>query len=96
MSFRRPAWLRPAVLALAALLLAACAPGTAAGSDGRAGTDERLAVAASFYPLQFVAQRVGGAHVRVRSLTKPGVERLGRVAVLLLAVALCVVQVPRG
>lgn len=74
MSFRRPAWLRPAVLALAALLLAACAPGTAAGSDGGAQTDDRLAVAASFYPLQFVAQRVGGEHVRVRSLTKPGVE----------------------
>jgi zinc transport system substrate-binding protein len=73
MSFR-PAWLRPAVLLAALLLLAACAPGTAAGSDTGAGTDDRLAVAASFYPLQFVAQRVGGEHVRVRSLTKPGVE----------------------
>jgi zinc transport system substrate-binding protein len=31
-------------------------------------------VLASFYPLQFVAQRVGGERVTVDSLTKPGVE----------------------
>jgi zinc transport system substrate-binding protein len=65
---------RPAVLLLAALLLAACAQGTAAGSGRGSDGDGRLTVAASFYPLQFVAQRVGGQHVWVRSLTKPGVE----------------------
>ncbi len=33
-----------------------------------------MPVTAGFYPLQFVAARVGGDHVRVTSLTKPGVE----------------------
>jgi zinc transport system substrate-binding protein len=49
--------------------LVACSAGTttAAGSG-------RLRVVASFYPLQFVAQRVGGDVVEVTSLTKPGAE----------------------
>jgi zinc transport system substrate-binding protein len=45
--------------------LAACAPAT---------TDDRTDVVAAFYPLQFVAERVGGAHVDVASLTPPGGE----------------------
>src|SRR3954452_11543155 len=55
-------------------LAAGCAPGTAAGAEPGADGAGRLDVAASFYPLQFVAQRVGGEPVRVRSLTKPGAE----------------------
>jgi zinc transport system substrate-binding protein len=58
-----------ATLALAACCctaaLAACAPAT---------TDDRPDVVAAFYPLQFVAERVGGAHVDVSSLTPPGGE----------------------
>ncbi|MCX0243746.1 metal ABC transporter substrate-binding protein [Streptomyces drozdowiczii] len=34
----------------------------------------RLDVVASFYPMQFLAERIGGDHVSVTSLTKPGVE----------------------
>ena len=33
-----------------------------------------MPVTAAFYPLQFAAEQVGGEHVRVTSLTKPGVE----------------------
>ncbi|WP_454051332.1 metal ABC transporter substrate-binding protein [Cellulomonas sp. Marseille-Q8402] len=53
-------------LAIAAsAALAACSPG-----DG----DDRHAVVAAFYPLQFVAERVGGERVAVASLTPPGGE----------------------
>lgn len=62
----RPLW----VLAAAGLLLAlsACGAGDAGSSDGR------LSVVASFYPLQYAAEQVGGDLVRVSSLTKPGAE----------------------
>lgn len=55
---------------LAAVLLVGCAGG--GPSPGRAG--DRLAVSAAFYPLEFAAERVGGAHVRVEGLTAPGAE----------------------
>ena len=51
----------------AALLLSGCAAADA-------GDDGRMPVTTAFYPLQFAAERVGGEHVRVTSLTKPGVE----------------------
>lgn len=54
-----------AVAACLTLGLAACAP---AADDGRHD------VVAAFYPLQYVAERVGGAHVAVTSLTPPGGE----------------------
>ena len=49
------------------LLLAGCAsdPGVADGT---------VDVMASFYPLQFIAEQVGGDRVTVRSLTPPGAE----------------------
>lgn len=57
-------------LAVAALLgVAGCAHRS---SDGAA--DGRLTVVTSFYPLQFVAERVGGPLVHVASLTRPGAE----------------------
>ncbi|MGQ4484808.1 metal ABC transporter substrate-binding protein [Streptomyces sp. 372A] len=37
-------------------------------------SDGRLDVVASFYPMQFLAERIGGDHVSVSTLTKPGVE----------------------
>jgi zinc transport system substrate-binding protein len=63
----------PPLRALAALLatalaLAGCATGPDAGDDGT------VRVVASFYPLEYVAERVGGEHVRVSSLTAPGAE----------------------
>ena len=36
--------------------------------------EDRLQVLASFYPLQYVAQRVAGERASVRSLTEPGAE----------------------
>lgn len=51
----------------AALLLAGCG---GAGS----GSGSRTEVVASFYPLAFVAEQVGGAYVDVDNLTAPGVE----------------------
>jgi zinc transport system substrate-binding protein len=56
-------WL--AVLLLV-LPLTACAASVA--------DDGRVRVTAGFYPLAWVAQRVGGTHVHVVSLTQPGVE----------------------
>ena len=41
---------------------------------GASADDGRPTVAASFYPLAFVAEQVGGADVRVENLTAPGVE----------------------
>jgi zinc transport system substrate-binding protein len=34
----------------------------------------QLTVVASFYPLQFAAEQIGGGHVAVTSLTRPGAE----------------------
>lgn len=58
----------PAVAAAvaAAAGLAGCSP---AGAE-----DSPHDVVAAFYPLQFVAERVGGTHVAVTSLTPPGGE----------------------
>ena len=68
--------LRPlGTLAAAALLLTGCAPADAAGgSDGGSDGDGRVRVLASFYPLQYVAEQVGGDLVDVASLTPPGAE----------------------
>nr|WSX51942.1 metal ABC transporter substrate-binding protein [Streptomyces sp. NBC_00974] len=57
-------------VALAATALTACS-GTAGASGGK---DGRLDVVASFYPMQFLAERIGKDHVKVATLTKPGVE----------------------
>uniref|UniRef100_A0AAU2VVF9 Metal ABC transporter substrate-binding protein n=1 Tax=Streptomyces sp. NBC_00008 TaxID=2903610 RepID=A0AAU2VVF9_9ACTN len=56
------------VLGLTALT--ACSSSDAA--DHRSG--DKLNVVASFYPMQFLAERIGGGHVSVSTLTKPGVE----------------------
>lgn len=65
-----------AVAASLALLAAGCG-----SSDNNAGTTsssgasgEKLAVVASFYPLQYAVEKVGGDHVSVTNLTKPGAE----------------------
>lgn len=54
-------------LSLGALICVSC--------SGRAARDDDLtSVVASFYPLRFVAERLGGACVSVTDLTPPGVE----------------------
>ncbi|MFI5757084.1 metal ABC transporter substrate-binding protein [Streptomyces sp. NPDC051569] len=55
---------------LGLVALSACSSPDAAGS--RSGG--KLAVTASFYPMQFLAQQIGGDLVSVTTLTKPGVE----------------------
>ncbi len=61
-----------ATATLAALLVAG--PLSGCGASAAAPSDGRLAVTTSFYPLQFVAARVGGDQVAVRTLTKAGTE----------------------
>ncbi|MGW6023048.1 metal ABC transporter substrate-binding protein [Streptomyces sp. NPDC055099] len=56
------------VLGLTALT--ACSSSSAADKNG----DGKLNVTASFYPMQYLAQEIGGKHVSVDTLTKPGVE----------------------
>jgi zinc transport system substrate-binding protein len=53
-------------------LVGGCSAATAETEPGQAG--DRLQVVASFYPLEYAAQQVGGDRVSVVSLTKPGVE----------------------
>ena len=55
------------VAALVLLVVSGCAP------VGRPA-DGRLSVVTAFYPLQYVAEQVGGEEVSVTNLTKPGVE----------------------
>jgi zinc transport system substrate-binding protein len=47
--------------------------GVLAGCGGGSSPDERTVVA-SFYPLAFAAEQIGGAGIDVRNLTPPGVE----------------------
>lgn len=54
---------------LGLLALSACSP-TASGRTA----DGKLRVTASFYPMEFLAAQIGGKHVEVTDLTKPGVE----------------------
>jgi zinc transport system substrate-binding protein len=59
---------RGAVAAVAAVAtVSACA-------SPHAEADGRQAVVASFYPLAFAAAQIGGRHVRIRNLVKPGTE----------------------
>ena len=62
-----------ALATAAALSLAACSSGSSDASDAK-GAGDRLEVTASFYPLAFLADRIGGSYVQVTDLTKPGTE----------------------
>lgn len=57
-------------LVVAGLSLAGCASDPAAPASGGG----RLAIATSFYPIQFATQQIAGDHATVSSLTKPGAE----------------------
>jgi zinc transport system substrate-binding protein len=54
-----------------ALAAGACADD---GAGGAAESDTALEVVAAFYPLEFLANRVGGEQVTVTGLSAPGVE----------------------
>ncbi|MFI6145601.1 metal ABC transporter substrate-binding protein [Streptomyces sp. NPDC051109] len=71
MNVRRliPAAALAGAMALGATALTACSAGAAGG-----GKDGKLDVMSSFYPMQFLAEQIGKDHVKVGTLTKPGVE----------------------
>ncbi|MDC0766146.1 metal ABC transporter substrate-binding protein [Streptomyces sp. HD] len=58
-----------AATALGLGTLSACSTDSAA-----AGNTEKFDVVASFYPMAFLAEQIGGDHVKVTSLTEPGQE----------------------
>lgn len=70
MSDMRPAVVKIHVLVLVSFVLVGCGSGT----DGTEATDGQLDIQASFYPLQWIAEQVGGQAVVVSSLTPPGAE----------------------
>ncbi|MEU6391972.1 metal ABC transporter substrate-binding protein [Streptomyces sp. NPDC046939] len=62
-----------ATTALGLVGLSACSSSDAAdGKNG--GNGAQLDVVASFYPMQYLAEQIGGGHVSVRNLTEPGQE----------------------
>ncbi|MGW7420247.1 metal ABC transporter substrate-binding protein [Streptomyces sp. NPDC054813] len=63
-----PAAAAAAVTALGIATLTAC------GGDATAAQTGKFDVVASFYPMAFLADRIGGNHVHVTSLTSPGQE----------------------
>lgn len=58
-----------ASLLIAALALSACS----SGAPGKSSSGQ-LTVVASFYPLALAAEQIGGRHVAVTNLTRPGAE----------------------
>ncbi|MEO9151649.1 MAG: metal ABC transporter substrate-binding protein [Lapillicoccus sp.] len=56
---------------LGATALAGCSGSATAGSAGPGGA---IGVVASFYPIEYAVEQIGGRHVSVTSLTKPGAE----------------------
>ncbi len=59
-----------ALSAAAVLTLSACGD----GDTGTTTEDGKLRVTTSFYPMQFLAEEIGGRHAEVDTLTKPGTE----------------------
>jgi zinc transport system substrate-binding protein len=68
------AWrLRLLACTLIVLVATACAAGPASTAS-TGGRGEQLTIVTAFYPLQFIAERVAGAHAAVSNLTQPGAE----------------------
>ncbi|MEU0685985.1 metal ABC transporter substrate-binding protein [Streptomyces uncialis] len=61
-----------AMAATALLGLGALSGCSSSGAAG--GSDGKLDIMASFYPMQYLAEEIGGGHVRVTTLTEPGQE----------------------
>lgn len=70
MSSRTPTFIGCCVIG--ALTLAGCSSG--GGDQTATSASASLAVAAAFYPVQFIAEQVGGEYVDVTTLTAPGVD----------------------
>jgi len=68
-------WGAPVLILAGGVALTGCgAQGPAETSPTAGGQSAPVTVMASFYPLQYVTERVGGEHVEVQSLTPPGAE----------------------
>ncbi len=65
-------FLAAACAATTALALSACSSTAPSSTSG--AKDGTLTVMASFYPLQYLAEKIGGEHVTVTSLTPAGAE----------------------
>jgi len=65
-------FLAAACAAATALALSACSSTAPSSTSG--AKDGTLTVMASFYPLQYLAEQIGGEHVTDTSLTPPGAE----------------------
>ncbi|GAA2506317.1 zinc ABC transporter substrate-binding protein [Streptomyces thermolineatus] len=74
MNIRRRRLLPAALAGLAAAGLTAVTGCSSSDSAQGGGGDGRVDVVASFYPVQFLAEQIGGKHVKVTALTAPGVE----------------------
>ncbi|MEU6656672.1 metal ABC transporter substrate-binding protein [Streptomyces sp. NPDC046900] len=64
----------PAAAATAATALGIAALSACSTDSAAAGNTDKFDVVASFYPMAFLAEQVGGDHVHVTSLTQPGQE----------------------
>src|SRR3954471_4711413 len=64
----------PAVAATAGTALALPPLPACSAESAAAGNTDKFDVVASFYPMAFLAERIGGSHVHVTSLTQPGQE----------------------
>jgi zinc transport system substrate-binding protein len=62
------------LVTVAALSVSLAAGGCSAFEEGSGGTDDGVTVAAAFYPLAYVSERVAGDHADVQLLTQPGKE----------------------
>ncbi|PWN01660.1 zinc ABC transporter substrate-binding protein [Nocardioides silvaticus] len=62
------------ILCTVVLSLSIVASGCSAFDEGGADSDDGVTVAAAFYPLAYVAERVAGDHADVELLTQPGTE----------------------
>ncbi|GAB7108274.1 zinc ABC transporter substrate-binding protein [Streptomyces phaeofaciens JCM 4814] len=71
MNVRRQHISRVALVAAAGLGLGTL---TACSGANAAGNTDKFDVVASFYPMAFLAEQIGGDHVNVTSLTEPGQE----------------------
>ncbi|MFI0444719.1 metal ABC transporter substrate-binding protein [Actinomadura sp. 6N118] len=66
----------PALAAAALFGLTACGGADSDGTttSGSGGGSGKTKIVASFYPMAWLAEKVGGGHVSVETLTKPGAE----------------------
>ncbi|GAA3304536.1 zinc ABC transporter substrate-binding protein [Streptomyces cinereospinus] len=75
MNIRRRLLPTAALTALGLTAVSACSgDGTGTGAGAGTGNTDAFDVVASFYPMQFLAERIGGDLVNVTTLTEPGQE----------------------